>query len=304
MGITRRNLLAGTGAAATMLALPDWCLAEIGIGDATVQTVSDGHLTLPAGFVFEPVPDDIGDKVRADFGLTGDTLTPPCNLTLVRRDEAVILFDAGSGGGFQPTAGQLVDALDAVGLAPEDVTHVVFTHGHPDHLWGVLDDFDEPVFHEAEHMIGRAEFDYWSDPATVDSIGTARQSFAAGAARRLDMLADRLSFIEDDAEILPGISSVLTPGHTPGHMAFVVHGGSQSLMIVGDAIANHHMALAHPAIPLGSDQDMETAAQTRVRLVERLADEGMALAGFHLPDGGIGRIDRHGDGFVFLPETE
>jgi glyoxylase-like metal-dependent hydrolase (beta-lactamase superfamily II) len=303
MMLSRRRLLKTGSAAAAALAFPEWSFAEVSLGDMTVQTVSDGSLVLPFDFIFEPVPEEIRAATVGAFDLDGQTLQPPCNLTLVRQGSNVILFDAGSGSTFQPSAGQIVDALDAAGVAPEDVTHVVFTHAHPDHIWGVLDDFDEPVFYEAEHLIGRREFDYWMDPNTVDTIGAARQAFAVGAARRLEAMADRLTFFEDGEEILPNIAAVMTPGHTPGHMSFEARSGGDALMIVGDAIGNHHIALTHPGLPLGSDQEMEEAAATRSALIDRLVTEDIRIAGFHLPDGGLGRLDRSGEGYVFIAET-
>jgi glyoxylase-like metal-dependent hydrolase (beta-lactamase superfamily II) len=130
----------------------------------------------------------------------------------------------------------------------------------------VLDDFDDPVFVNASYMIGQAEWEYWTDPATVESIGKARAAFAVGAARRLAEIEDQLSFIAGGQEVLPGILAHDSPGHTPGHMAFEVRHGSEAVMVVGDAIGNGHLALARPDWPSGSDQDAETGSATRAVL--------------------------------------
>ena len=295
----RRAFLTSTAAA---LAAPAWAQSSLEIGGVRIDTLSDGHLTLPPGFIFDPMPQDELATVLAEFGTRpDDPLTPPCNVTLVRRDAQVILFDTGAGTGFQPTAGALVDALEALEIAPEDLTHVVFTHGHPDHLWGVLDDFDDPLFAEAEHMIGRVEWDYWLNEETVDRIGEARAAFAVGAKRRLEALEDQMSFFDDGQEVLPGIAARACYGHTPGHMAFEVRAGSEAVMVVGDAIGNHHVAFARPDWRAGSDQDQETAAISRRALLDQLSVERTALIGFHLPDGGMGRVERKDDGFRFVP---
>src|SRR5690606_8232071 len=149
---------------------------------------------------------------------------------------------------------------DGLGLAPEDITHLVITHGHPDHIWGLLDDFDEAYLPNAQILMGRAEFDYWMDPNTVSTIGEARQTFALGAQRRLEAVADLVTFFEDGAEIRPGVAARLTPGHTPGHMSFELRDGSDSLMVLGDPLGNHHVAFERPEWESGSDQDMATAA--------------------------------------------
>jgi len=201
-----------------------------------------------------------------------------------------------------PSAGSMLNGLDAISVAPEDITHVVFTHAHPDHLWGVLDDFDDPVFPDAQMMIGQAEWEYWTDPDTVNTIGEARASFAVGAARRLDAISDQITMIKSGAEILPGVLAHDTPGHTPGHMSFEIRDGSQAVLVGGDAIGNAHVAFARPHWTSGADQDAELGAQTRARLLDTLVSDDIALLGFHLPNGGLGRVERDGEGYRFVPE--
>jgi glyoxylase-like metal-dependent hydrolase (beta-lactamase superfamily II) len=152
-------------------------------------------------------------------------------------------------------------------------------------------------------MIGQAEWEYWTDPATVDSIGEARASFAVGAARRLEAIADRLETFTGGQEVLPGIRAHDTPGHTPGHMAFEIRQGNAAAMVVGDAIGNGHLALAHPDWASGADQDAEQGIATRLRLLDRLAGEGMPMVGFHLPGGGLGRVERAGGAYRFVAEV-
>lgn len=305
MTITRRTILQGAGASLALAGLgarSAWASNELSFGNATLQTLSDGNLSLPADFIFGPMPKDKLAPILETYKIPEGALTPECNLTLLRDGERVVLFDTGAGSTFQPSAGKLTEALDAAEIAPEDVTHVVFTHAHPDHIWGVLDDFDDPLFYEAEHMIGKAEWDYWYDPATVDSIDSSRATFAVGAKRRLEALEDAITFFGDGDEVLPGIMAHGTYGHTPGHMAFELRSGSESVMVVGDAIGNHHVAFARPDWHSGSDQDQPTAAATRVKLLDQIAHDQMQMVGFHLPGGGLGRVERDGDTYRFVSE--
>lgn len=302
MPVTRRKFLAGGAGLTASAALglsPSKLHAQIDLGEIRLDVVSDGSLTLPAGFIFDPMPQDALAPIRAKYGLEGDILTPPCNVTLLRRGDRTVLFDVGSGSDFAPNAGEVLTSLEALGVTSDDITDVIFTHGHPDHLWGLLDDFDDPLFTNASFMMGRAEFDYWMNPNTVDEIGEARMSFAVGAQRRLEMIAEQVAFFEDGAEVLPGVAARATFGHTPGHMAFEVRDGSEAVMIVGDCIGNHHVAFEQPDWISGSDQDGDMAAATRLSLLDQLASEKTRIIGFHLP-GGAGHVEKSGDAYVFV----
>jgi len=304
MQYSRRDFLkhsAGSALAAN-IGLAGTANAKVQIGDALIDVVSDGSLTLPGNFIFGPMPQDELAPLLAKYNQPIDQLTPPCNVTLLRSEGRTVLFDVGSGPDFAPNSGILLDSLDALGIAPEDVTDIVFTHAHPDHLWGLLDDFDDPLFPEASYMIGKKEWDYWMDPNTVDTIGDARVPFAVGAQRRLETIEDNISFFTDGQEILPGVAARQSFGHTPGHMAFEVNSGSESVMIVGDSIGNHHIAFERPDWPSGSDQDQDVAAQTRIGLLDQLAHSKMQVIGYHLSGNGLGRVEKTGSGYRFLKE--
>lgn len=292
----RRDFLALSAAA---LAMPraGFTATELALPDAKLITLSDGFLTLPGDFVFDGMEEAEAAMIREKFNLDPASYTPPCNLTLYQDGTRNILFDVGSGPDFMPSAGKLDVALDAVGLTHDDITHVVFTHAHPDHLWGLLDDFDEVQFANAQYLMGRAEFDYWTDPDTVNTIGEARTTFAVGAARRLGVIADQLTFFEDGEEPLTGVFAHATPGHTPGHMSFVLGGKA---MVTGDAIGNNHLAFYRPADPSTSDQNPDQAAATRVALLDQITADSLQIVGFHLPGGGIGTATRQGDSFTFI----
>jgi len=292
------------GAGLALAGSRSWASTELDLGGKQLQTLSDGHLSLPGEFIFGPMDKQALAPVLVDFDITPrDQLIPEINVTLMRDGDNLVLFDVGSGPGFQSGAGQLVQALEAAGIAPEDVTHVVFTHCHPDHLWGVLDDFDDPLFYEAQHMMGQVEWDYWFNPETVNTIAANRTTQAVGARRRMAVLRDQISLFGDGEEILPGVASRASFGHSPGHMSFEVRDGNTSVMILGDAVNNHHISFAQPGWQTGADQDPDTAAKTRLQMLDQLTHEKMMLIGYHLPNGGVGRAERTGNGYRFASEN-
>ncbi len=303
MPLSRRNFIAGLASIPAVAMAPRLVKAELQIGSGTLTTVSDGNLVLPGSFVFESMPQAELGPVLDTFKLSADRLTPDCNIAVYRDEQHTVLFDVGSGPDFMPSAGKLLESLAQIGLGPADITHVLFTHAHPDHIWGLLDDFDEPVFDNASYLMGRTEWDYWWNPETVDTIGDARAAFAVGAKRRMEAIEDKVIQIDDGQEILPGIAAVATPGHTPGHMSFEVRRGTQAAMVIGDAIGNHHVAFRRPDWLSGSDQDTVKAAETRLFLLDRLSHEQMPLVGFHLPNGGIGQVESRSDGYHFVGDV-
>lgn len=300
--LTRRTLMRGSMAAAASTVLPISLrpAQALDIGEAVLTSVSDGNLVLPLGFSYPDVPQGELIALLEAHGRPTDSLMPDCNVPILKSGERLILFDAGSGPNFMPTAGSLIDNMADTGFDPADVTDVVFTHCHPDHLWGLIDDFDEIVFPNASFHMGRAEWEFWRDPGTVDAMPEARKSFAVGAQNRLSYLEDMIRLFDPGAEVLPGVEAVDTAGHTPGHMSFVLHGGSEPVLIAGDAITHFAVSFEHPGWPSGSDQDPEMGIATRKKLLDRLATDKAMLTAYHLPTPGEGRVEREGAAYRFV----
>ncbi|AZQ68205.1 MBL fold metallo-hydrolase [Silicimonas algicola] len=301
MTLSRRSVLRRGAALGASLLVPRFAVAETSAAGGSLITVSDGYLSLPRSYVLGSLTEAEAGPILDEAGITGEMVASPCNVTLFRDKTRTVLFDCGSGSEFMPTAGDLLEGLEAAGVAPEDVTHILFTHAHPDHLWGYLDDFGDPAFPEAALMIGQAEWDYWMDPATIETIDEARQAFVVGAQRRLEIAEEKMTFFNDGDEVLAGIAALATYGHTPGHMSFQV-GTDDPVFVIGDAISNGHVSFRDPSWELGSDQDPATAAATRSALMERLVGSETRMVGYHLPDGGLGRVARAETGYRFIVE--
>ncbi|WP_083194253.1 MBL fold metallo-hydrolase [Leisingera sp. JC1] len=301
--LSRRTFLYNAACFAALGAQTNAVRAELQLGpSARIATLSDGHLTLPPEMVFGSMPKDELIQLLNRNQVDAAKYEPECNLALYRDGENTVLFDVGAGPDFMPTSGKLLETIETTGLSPEDVSHVIFTHAHPDHVWGVLDDFDDLLFPNATHHFGRKEWDYWWNPSTVDTIGEDRAAFAVGAKRRMAAVEDQVAFFDDGQEILPGIAARASYGHTPGHMAFEIRNGSASVMLVGDALGNPHVAFERPDWHSGTDQDPKSAAATRNSLLDQISHEQMKIIGFHLPNGGIGRVEKTGSAYKFIGE--
>ncbi len=271
-------------------------------GDGTLTVVSDGQLVLPGSMVLpESIDRSELSAVLDEFGMSIDELRPDCNITLWRQGDRHVLFDVGAGSHFMPSAGKLLENMEAAGIDPYDITDVVFTHAHPDHLWGVLDDFDELICPDATYHMPEQEWDYWSAGDTLSKTPENRQAFVAGAQNRFPAIEPQLNLFRAGQEVVPGIEAIDTSGHTPGHCSFAVHAGSEAIVVLGDALTNVALSFLKPDWPSGSDQDPHKAVKTRLRLLDRLVAEQSRIVGFHLPHPGLGHVSKHDGGWRFVP---
>ena len=271
------------------------------LGSSTLHVISDGQLSLPASFVFPNSinPDELSTLLQ-NHNLDPQTLSPDCNISVWQNEDRLILFDVGAGPNFMPTAGKLLDNLSTAGIDPYEVTDVVFTHAHPDHLWGLLDDFDELICPDANYHMAATEWDYWRHPDTLDNTPEERKAFVVGAQNRFPLIEEKINLFKAGQEVIPGVEAVDTSGHTPGHSAFALHSGGESIMLIGDALTNIAVSFARPDWPTGSDQDPEKGIATRIKLLDRLAHEQIPIVGYHLPHPGKGRVQREGNHYRFV----
>jgi len=292
--LTRRLLLA---ASAASLAAPAWAqvVTTLGSDAERITILSDGSFEMPLSTLARDVP---AAEITAQAG-PPDPFRTPLNVTCLRRGKDLILFDCGAGANFLPGSGRLQDSLRTAGIEPEAVTHVLFTHLHPDHFWGALDEFDSPLFPNARWLAAAREVDFWTGAKVYDHLPEDRHAFAAGAQRIAKGLTDRLERLEAGREWLPGIAAVETAGHTPGHVSFAFSLAGSPVMVLGDALTHPRISFAHPDWLPVTDQDAEAAVATRRRLLDELSRNGTQVIGYHLP-GAAGRVERQGTAFRFV----
>lgn len=292
-GISRRSFLAG--ACACVSAGPQtgraFAFSKMDVGDGELLVVSDGGLMQPLKATYPGVEEGELKALLGANSLPTDMLRPDCNVTFLKRAGRLIAFDAGAGANFMESAGKLAANMAEAGIDPAAVTDVIFTHAHPDHLWGIQDEFDELFFANAAYRMSQAEWDFWSSPDAMSKVPEERKVFVAGAQTRFGLIGERISFFKPGDEVAPGVEAVDTNGHTAGHVSFMVHGGDGA-MIVGDAIANQVISLRNPEWRTASDHDPEIGVKTRLKLLDRLVSDKSRVIGFHFTHPGAGRIER------------
>jgi glyoxylase-like metal-dependent hydrolase (beta-lactamase superfamily II) len=269
-----------------------------GAFDLTV--VSDGTLELPLSVVSpDAKPEELAALVGAQA--VGDKFRPEINVVLAKSGSDIILFDAGASN-MAPTSGKLLESLKAAGVDPATITKVIFTHAHPDHLFGSLGADGKPNFANASFHMAENELQFWSAPDLVSKMPEAMQGMVKGIQAQLAGLKDKMSTFKIGAEVVPGVGVIDTAGHTPGHVSFELAGGD-GLVLTGDAITVPNVFFAHPEWKFGFDADGELAGKNRRALLENAASGKKQLLGYHWAYPGLGRAEAKDNAFVYVPNT-
>lgn len=272
------------------------------LGAAEVTVVSDGPFALenPSDFFLGAEEGGIDTLLSENF-LPTDKLVLQQNVLVVDQGGKRVLFDAGMGSFnlFGTSTGRLDRSLAGAGISPRDIDAVVCSHAHVDHIGGLVGDGGAATFPNAEIYIDEADFAFWTDDTRH---GASLRPFVEVARRSLLPHRDRIVFFKDGEEFLPGIQALAAPGHTVGHTCFLITSGQEALCFSADLAHHHIVMLEQPRLELAFDTDPKQAVESRVRILDLLARERIALAGYHFPWPGIGHVAKAGEGFRYVPQ--
>jgi len=192
--------------------------------------------------------------------------------------------------------------LARLGVRPEEVTHVMCTHLHWDHVgWNTrrVDGQWVPTFPNAQYVMAKREYDHWNAVYAKDKGNPANpHALAFEDSVEPIMRAERAVLVKDDFELDHGISLAPCPGHTPGHVVVNVASGGKRGVFIGDAI-HHPMQIMFPDLSTRADTDQDMARVSRKKLIETHAGTGNLIMPHHFATPTSGTIERAGDGFRF-----
>ena len=270
------------------------------LGSFEVTIVSDGTIAFPPSLWTAPLP-EVDAALAAEDRSTKEVVFQ-LNTMLINTGSKLVLIDTGTGRKLQEASGALVANLAAAGYRPEQVDLVVFTHAHPDHLWGVTDKATgKLLFPNAEYVGSETEVKFWSDPALPGQVPAGMRTMVDTTQQHLNRISSRLRLIKAGAEIVPGITSVDTPGHTPGHISFHVGSDNEAMLVSGDVVANDTLSFRRPEWGYGFDVDAAQAAKTRIAFLDRCVADRTLIASYHLPFPGVGHVLRDGSAYRWIP---
>ena len=274
-------------------------VSHIAIGDIVVSAINDG--VYPASF------DDLvtTDRAACESAHHGEfRLAPPwltINCFVIRTGDRTVLVDSGFAGKTEQV-GRLAGNLKAIDIAPADVDTIVMTHMHPDHEAGLTDSSGKAVFPKAELVLHENEFAFWRDDGAMARAPAEGQGDFHLARAALGAYGDRVRTVKAD-RVAPGVRAFPTPGHTPGHTAWLVESNGEGLLIWGDIVHFPGIQFAFPDTSVAFDLDHAAAAQSRKTVLKFAAGEKLRVAGVHLDFPTFGHVVPSGAAYRFVPEV-
>jgi glyoxylase-like metal-dependent hydrolase (beta-lactamase superfamily II) len=267
------------------------------VGEFTVVVLSDGQSNpgpLLPNWGFNPeLQDEFRATLIANF-INPDATRNNFHPVLVDTGRNKVLIDTGNGVNANAPTGRLLQHLALAGYKPEDIDTVFLTHLHGDHMNGLTNAQSAAIFPNARVVMGEAEHTFWTKPATGAVNANVTKNIVSQAAK--------LTLVKPGAEIVPGLTTVDSAGHTPGHLSVLVASGTQQMMVFGDAAGHYLLSLQYPQAVLGFDNDKQMVVGTRARLFERVSTERMLVTAYHFPFPATGYIrKRAAGGYEFVP---
>jgi len=309
-GTLRRFFLAALFLAATTFANADVPQNKtqvpgyyrLALGNFEVTALYDGPIDIDQKLLKSIATRDIQRLLARQF-LKGPKVQTAVNAYLINTGSKLILIDAGAAKLFGPELGNIVNNLKAAGYTPDQVDTVLITHLHGDHVNGLVTPEGQRVFINAEVWSAKADNDFWLSEEIAAKMPKDFQPFfkMSRDAAAPYLAAGKWKTFDSDRELIPGISSVDTHGHTPGHASYLLQSGDQRLMILGDLVHNHAVQFAHPEVAIEYDTDAKQAVVTRKRIFALAAKEKLLVAGMHLPFPGVGHVRKESKGYAWVP---
>ncbi|MGF1475807.1 MAG: MBL fold metallo-hydrolase [Geminicoccaceae bacterium] len=303
--LTRRGFVA-TSAALSLVPLGGaGALTQVagayrrGVGDTVVTALLDGYLELDPNMLTGS-DKEANKALLRDAFIATDAVETSVNAYLIQTPNNTVLVDGGAGSAFGPTAGNLPAAIEAAGVAPDDVDTLFCTHLHPDHVGAFIAD-GEAAFANAELVVHSADQTFWSNDDNFADAGEQAQNFAAIAQSVLSAYQDRLRAVENGVEIVPGVQVMHFPGHTPGHSGLMVSSGDSSMLLWGDIVHIGPVQFARPELTIPFDVNQPKAAETRAGVLDMVAADRIEIAGSHIDFPSFGHVEKAPDGYTFTP---
>jgi glyoxylase-like metal-dependent hydrolase (beta-lactamase superfamily II) len=276
------------------------------VGDLEVTQLTDGARTfpMPDGFIVNVSKDQAIAAAAAAYMPNGQ-ITIPFTPMVINTGSKLVLIDTGNGEAANTASkgavGQLATNMQAAGIDPKSIDIVLISHFHGDHINGLRLADNSLTYPNAEIKVPAEEWAFWMDEANQSKANGFNKGNFANAKKIFVGLESKVTKYEASKEVAPGITSISTPGHTPGHMSFAVASGSSKFLVQSDVTNIPSLFLANPEWSAVFDNDAALAVQTRKKFHEMASAEKAMVTGYHFPFPAVGYVEKAGAGYRMVP---
>ncbi len=273
------------------------------LGNFKCLAISDGTFTYSDQSFFQNAPKEQLQKVFREYDLQSGQITTPYTCLFIDTGKNRILIDTGMGTGVVPSVGNLLVNLQKEGILGTDIDTVILTHGHPDHIGGVINAEGKPTFPNARYIMWKEEWEFWASEPDLRQLKVdeqIKQLILMSARKNLPPITNRIDLIDSEIEIVPGISAISASGHTPGHMVLSISSGGDHLLCASDTVLSP-IHLEKPDWLSVFDFDPEQAAVTKRKIFDLAVEEKSMVFAFHFPFPSLGHVIKKGSGWQWQP---
>ncbi len=315
MKLTKRTLLKAFAASpALMLANTGQSIAQAAssgaqvpgyyryhVGDIEVTVLLDGYTDIPTNFIIGYEEEAAKDATaKAYHRFSGEMISIPANTYVIKTGDETILLDTGGVTGFFPTLGHQAENMAAAGISPDDITAILLTHTHPDHIGGLTLQDGSKAFANATLVVNETEWGFIHNDDIRNAAPEEFRPMIDVARAALAPYAEGRQMFDGEATLFDGVKAIPLPGHTPGQSGYVVESNGESLTFIGDVIHFTSLQFAHPDWGIVFDGDVAQARATREALLARMSAEGTPIAGAHVDYPGVGYVEAAEIGYRYI----
>jgi glyoxylase-like metal-dependent hydrolase (beta-lactamase superfamily II) len=312
--LSRRTILTGAALAAggAAIPLPASATAPLAdtqgpgvyrymLGTTQITALYDGTWFLPIDDKF--IRNASGAEVNealADAFLPPRVLPITFTALLVNTGKKLTLIDTGTAGQIADSAGAMLANLAVAGVAPSAIDTILISHFHPDHIDGIKTKDGAKVFPNAEILVPEPEWAFWMDDGNMSRASGSVHRYFLNARRIFKDIAKEVGQFKPGAGVAPGIVSLPAYGHTPGHTAFAIHSGTESLLVMSDTVRNPYLFARHPEWQPIFDMDGPLAVKARLHMLDQAAADRMLVEAYHFPFPACGHMVKTKTGYELV----